>query len=225
MIPITIWGKVFQRFNPIDEIIKHARIVEEASDYLPELFKRYLNQENIEDLVEKIDKLEDDADDIKRNFRQLLKKGHLYRFERIELLEFIDLQDSIIDLIEDVAKKMTFNQIELEEEHKEIIFSVVNEIEKMLDHFKKTIKYLKIILSSDFSKETVSIEEQDIKEMKWFEKDVDNKLFKFGKWLYSQKNTMNPIDFLYLRELILLLARIADVTQNVCDRVHILINE
>nr|WP_240739517.1 DUF47 family protein [Marinitoga lauensis] len=75
MIGITIWGKMFQRFNPIEEIIKHARIVEEASDYLPELFERYLNGKPIDDLVKKIDKLEDDADDIKRNFRQFLKKG------------------------------------------------------------------------------------------------------------------------------------------------------
>lgn len=216
---------MFQRFNPIEEIIKHARIVEEASDYLPELFERYLNGKPIDDLVNKIDKLEDDADDIKRNFRQFLKKGYLYRFERSELLNFIDLQDKIIDLIEDVAKKMTFNRINFDEEHKKMIYSVVDEIEKMLDHFKKTVRYITIILESDFSKHTVSSEEEDINEMKWFEKDIDNKLFKFGKWLYSQKEILHPVDFLYIRELILLLARIADVTQNVCDRVHILINE
>ncbi|WGS65142.1 DUF47 domain-containing protein [Marinitoga aeolica] len=216
---------MFQRFNPIEEIIKHARVVEEASDYLPELFERYLNGKPIDDLVNKIDKLEDDADDIKRNFRQFLKKGYLYRFERSELLNFIDLQDKIIDLIEDVAKKMTFNRINFDEEHKKMIYSVVDEIEKMLDHFKKTVKYINVILDSDFSKNTISSEEEDINEMKWFEKDIDNKLFKFGKWLYSQKETLHPVDFLYIRELILLLARIADVAQNVCDRVHILINE
>ncbi|OQY09507.1 MAG: hypothetical protein B6I29_03315 [Marinitoga sp. 4572_148] len=216
---------MFQKFNPIGELIKHARIVEEASDYLPDLFEKYLNGEPIDDIVKKIDKLEDDADDIKRNFRQYLKKGHLYRFERSELLDFLDLQDKIIDLIEDVAKKMTFNRITFDESHKKMIYSVVGEIEKMLDHFKKTVKYIEVILESNFSKNTVSIEEKDIHEMKWFEKDIDNKLFEFGKWLYSQKNNMHPIDFIYIRELVLLLSRIADVTQNVCDRIHILINE
>ncbi|GAB6189381.1 hypothetical protein JCM30566_11200 [Marinitoga arctica] len=216
---------MFQKFNPIEEVIKHARIVEQASDYLPELFKRYLDGEDIQDIVEIIDKLEDDADDIKRNFRQYLKKGHLYRFERTDLLDFIDMQDKIIDLIEDVAKKMTFNKITFDEEHKNMIFSVVDEIEKMLDHFKKTVKYINVILESDFAKNAVSAEEKDISEMKWFEKDIDNKLFEFGKWLYSQKDNFHPVDFLYIRELVLLLSRIADVTQNVCDRVHILINE
>ncbi|MBM7558388.1 DUF47 domain-containing protein [Marinitoga litoralis] len=222
---ISIWGKMFQRFNPIEEVINHARIVEEASDYLPELFERYLNGKDITELVDKIDKLEDDADDIKRNFRQYLKKGHLYRFERADLLDFIDMQDKIIDLIEDVAKKMTFNRIDFDEEHKKMIYSVVDEIENMLDHFKKTVKYINIVLESDFAKNTVKIEEDDIAEMKWFEKDVDNKLFEFGKWLYSQKENIHPIDFIFIRELVLLLSRIADVTQNVCDRIHILINE
>ncbi len=120
---------------------------------------------------------------------------------------------------------MTFNRINFDEEHKKMIYSVVDEIEKMLDHFKKTVKYINVILDSDFSKNTISSEEKDIDEMKWFEKDIDNKLFAFGKWLYSQKEILHPVDFLYIRELILLLARIADVTQNVCDRVHILINE
>lgn len=216
---------MFQRFNPIEEVINHARIVEEASDYLPELFERYLNGKDITEIVNKIDKLEDDADDIKRNFRQYLKKGHLYRFERADLLDFIDMQDKIIDLIEDVAKKMTFNRIDFDEEHKKMIYSVVDEIENMLDHFKKTVKYINIVLESDFAKNTVKIEEDDIAEMKWFEKDVDNKLFEFGKWLYSQKENIHPIDFIFIRELVFLLSRIADVTQNVCDRIHILINE
>ncbi|KAF2956953.1 DUF47 family protein [Marinitoga sp. 38H-ov] len=216
---------MFQPFNPIEEVVKHALIVEEASDYLPELFKKYLNGEDIKDIVDKVDKLEDDADDIKRNFRQYLKKGHLYRFERADLLDFIDMQDKIIDLIEDVAKKMTFNRIDFDEEHKKMIYSVVDEIENMLDHFKKTVKYINIILESDFAKNTIKNQEDDIAEMKWFEKDVDNKLFEFGKWLYSQKDILHPIDFIFIRELVLLLSRIADVTQNVCDRIHILINE
>lgn len=222
---MSLWGKVFQKFNPIDEIIKHARTVETASDYLPELFKKYLNGEDINQMVSEVDQLEDDADDIKNNIRKNLKKGYLYRFERVDLLNFIEIQDKIADKIEDIAKMMTLNTVELETETKDKILAIVDEVENMLDLFKASVKYLVNIVNSDFSKDTIDHEEHDLTEMKWFEKDIDAKIFEFGKWIYSQKNTMNPIDLLFLRKLVLTLSDIADLSQNVSDRIHILINE
>lgn len=222
---MSLWGRVFQKFNPIHEIIQHARVVENASDYLPELFKKFLNGEDVTELVNIVDKLEDEADDIKNNIRKNLKKGYMYRFERVDLLSFIEIQDKIADKIEDVAKMMTLNTVDLEDNAKNKIFSIVDEVENMLDLFKGSVKYLDKIIDSDFSKDTIEHEENDITEMKWFEKDIDNKIFDFGKWIYEQKNTMNPIDLLFLRKLVLTLSDIADLSQNVTDRIHILINE
>src|SRR6056297_1680257 len=222
---MSLWGRVFQKFNPIDEIIQHARVVEHASDYLPSLFYKYLNGEDITQMVSEIDKLEDDADDIKNNIRKNLKKGYMYRFERVDLLSFIEIQDKIADKIEDLAKMMTLNTVELEQSSKDKIFAIVDEVENMLDLFKSSVKYLVKIIDSDFSKDTIQHEENDITEMKWFEKDIDEKIFDFGKWMYEQKNIMNPIDLLFLRKLVLSLSDIADLSQNVSDRIHILINE
>lgn len=222
---MSLWGRVFQKFNPIHEIIQHARVVENASDYLPELFKKFLNGEDVTELVNIVDKLEDEADDIKNNIRKNLKKGYMYRFERVDLLSFIEIQDKIADKIEDVAKMMTLNTVDLEDNAKNKIFSIVDEVENMLDLFKGSVKYLDKIIDSDFSKDTIEHEENDITEMKWFEKDIDNKIFDFGKWIYEQKDTMNPIDLLFLRKLVLTLSDIADLSQNVTDRIHILINE
>lgn len=222
---MSLWGRVFQKFNPIQEIIQHARVVENASDYLPELFKKFLNGEDVTELVNIVDKLEDEADDIKNNIRKNLKKGYMYRFERVDLLSFIEIQDKIADKIEDVAKMMTLNKVDLGDEPKNKIFSIVEEVENMLDLFKGSVKYLDKIVDSDFSKDTIEHEENDITEMKWFEKDIDNKIFDFGKWIYEQKDTMNPIDLLFLRKLVLTLSDIADLSQNVTDRIHILINE
>ncbi|MGM0640373.1 MAG: DUF47 family protein [Thermotogota bacterium] len=222
---MSLWGRVFQKFNPIHEIIQHARVVEHASDYLPSLFYKYLNGEDITQMVSEIDKLEDDADDIKNNIRKNLKKGYMYRFERVDLLNFIEIQDKIADKIEDLAKMMTLNKVELEDSSKDKILAIVNEVENMLDLFKGSVKYLNKIIDSDFSKDTIQHEENDITEMKWFEKDIDEKIFDFGRWIYQQKNTMNPIDLLFLRKLVLSLSDIADLSQNVTDRIHILINE
>ncbi|BBE31604.1 hypothetical protein OSSY52_17450 [Tepiditoga spiralis] len=222
---MDIWRKMFQKFNPINELIEHAKLVEKASDYLPELFKKYFNNEDISSLVKIIDNLEDDADDIKKNIRQNLKKGYMYRFERVEILEFVSLQDKIIDDIEDIAKMMELNYVEIDDKIKKDIFEIVDEVENMLDLFKRSVKYLLNILESDFSKRTVSVEKTDIQELKWYEKDIDNKIYPFGKWLYAQKNTMNAVDIFFLRNLILKLSQIADVSQNVSDRIQILINE
>ena len=222
---MDIWRKMFQKFNPINELVEHAKLVEKASDYLPELFEKYFNNEDISSLVKIIDNLEDDADEIKKNIRQNLKKGYMYRFERVEILEFVSLQDKIIDDIEDIAKMMELNYVEIDEKIKKDIFEIVDEVENMLDLFKRSVKYLLNILESDFSKQTVSIEKTDIQELKWYEKDIDNKIYPFGKWLYAQKNTMNAVDIFFLRNLILKLSQIADVSQNVSDRIQILINE
>lgn len=221
---MTVWNRIFQKFDPIKEIINHAKIVEEASDMLPELFEKYFHNKPYEDLVDKIDKLEDLADDIKRNFRQNLKRGYMYRFERVDLLDFIDRQDKIIDFIEDIARMMALNTVELQENEFEKIIEIVNEVENMLDVFKRSVKYLEDILESDFSKETIEAEEKDIKELKWYERDIDSKVFIFGKWLYSQKNTMNAVDIFFLRNMVMILSSIADTSQNVSDRIHIIIN-
>ncbi|MDN5341584.1 DUF47 family protein [Oceanotoga sp. DSM 15011] len=221
---MSLWGKVFQKFNPITEIINHARIIENASDYLPELFRKYLEHEDITNIVNVIDSLEDEADEIKRNIRQNLKRGYMYRFERVDLLDYIEIQDKIADSFEDIGRLMLLNEVEITPEAKAKIFSIVEEVEKMIDLFKKSVKFLEEVIDSDFSKEKLEAHFKDITEIKWYEKDIDSKIFEFGKWLFSQKNDMNPVDIFFLRQIILILSEIADTCQNVSDRIFILIN-
>ncbi len=217
---MSVWDKLFGGTSPVELMIKHGLIVERASDLLPELWRRYMAGEDFSDIAKEIYDLESEADAIKIEIRKILHRGFLYRFEKHDIIEYIRVQDRIVDLIEDTAKIMGLNRVDLPDEAREKMEKLVDCIENMVDFLKKALKELRTVLESDFAKREVGKERELIEKMARLESRIDEAVYDFGRWLYAQKNTMNPVDIMFLRNLVLTISHIADATENVADKIN-----
>ena len=220
---MSVWDKLFWGTSPVGLMILHGFIVEEAYNLLVELWRRYVNGEDFEEVASEIYKLEEEADAIKIEIRKLLHKGFLYRFEKHDIIEYIRQQDRIVDLIEDTAKLMGLNRPSLPKDASDKLGKLVYSIENMVDILQKALKELRMVLESDFSSREIRKEREFIEEMNKIETNIDRVVYEFGKWLFSQKESMNPVDLMFLKDLVLTISHIADATENVADKINVML--
>lgn len=216
---MAIFKKLLPDVKIVEPIIKHAQIIEKASTKFPELIKVYFEHENIEDIVREITTLEREADKVKEKLKSSLDSYHLTPFERSAIVLYIHNQDKIIDLMEDTAKLMYLNSFEMPDELKDMLVELVNEVQSAVDVFEDGVRRLERIFISDFSQKEIEAEKFDMEKVEGLEDKVDEITLKIGKWIYSNKENYNPVDLMFLRNLVLTISKIADVSQNAIDMI------
>jgi len=216
---LAIFKKLLPNVKIIEPIIRHAQLIERAIMKFPELFQAYFNFENIDESVKEITSLEREADKIKEKLKSSLDSYHLTPFERSTIILYIHNQDKIIDLIEDTSKLLYLNNFEMPDELKNMLIELVEEVKNAVDVFEDGVKRLEKIFVSDFSAKELEAEKFDMEKVEGLEDKVDEITLKIGKWIYSNKENYNPIDLMFLRNLVLTVSKIADVSQNVTDMI------
>ena len=213
-----LWEKLVGE-SPSELMVKHGMLVEEASDLLPPLWRAYISGGDISEYEEKVSRLEKEADEIKLKLRRLVHGRFLLRFSREDITEYIRVQDGVLDLIQDTAKMMSLNRPEIPPGLVEMFERLIDTTEEVVDLLKRAILQLRRVLESDFAPGEVLKEEGISKRVDELETKVDCVVFDIGKWIFSHKEELHPLDAVFLRELALTVSHIADATENVVDKI------
>jgi predicted phosphate transport protein (TIGR00153 family) len=101
-------------FKPLQE---HMRIVVQCANEVPGLFEAVHAEDKnkVEEFRNKIYALENQADAIKNELRTHLPKSMFMPVDRRDLLEILDIQDSIADTAQDIAGMMVVRGMQLPE--------------------------------------------------------------------------------------------------------------
>ena len=101
-------------FKPLQE---HMRVVVNCANEVPGLFDAVHadDKEKVEGIRQRIYAFENEADDIKNELRAHLPKSMFMPVDRRDLLEILDLQDSIADTAQDIAGMMVVRRMKLPE--------------------------------------------------------------------------------------------------------------
>ena len=101
-------------FKPLQE---HMRVVVDCANQVPGLFQAVHDddKDKVEEIRKQIYSLENDADEIKNELRTHLPKSMFMPVDRRDLLEILDLQDSIADTAQDIAGMMVVRRMKLPE--------------------------------------------------------------------------------------------------------------
>jgi len=100
-----------------------------------------------------------------------------------------------------------------------MLTELVNEVQNAVDVFEDGVKRLERIFISDFSQKEIEAEKFEMEKVEGLEDKVDEITLEIGKWIYSNKENYNPVDLMFLRNLVLTISKIADVSQNVIDMI------
>lgn len=206
--------------TPLQLMIEHGDILEELSSILEDLVIEYFEHRDIADLVSFISHKESAADTIKFNLRKILDNPRIkVPFPKPTLLYAMHVQDDIIDMIEDIAKRMSMNYVDfvLEPEVQQHFISLVRETRKIIDYLEEAIRELKYVMASSFSKRERKKEEKEIIKIEELESQIDRLTQKLGKWAFSKKHEFNPLDIIFFNELVIIFSQIADKAENLAE--------
>jgi len=211
--------------SPFEALHRHMLKVKECTDMLKPLIEAFIlgDRTLIEERVERISKLEHEADIIKNEIREHLPHHIFMPVDRSDILRFLREEDSIADSVEDVARLIEMRKTSVPQDLKEELMELVNKVGETVKALENVTSEIKVLSQSSFSRS----EEEKISSLI---KDVDKKEFeadllqqKAAKKLFSLEDKMDPTSVLLLMRIMGEIGSVADHAQNTGDRLRCII--
>jgi predicted phosphate transport protein (TIGR00153 family) len=223
---VSFFKNMFVKETPIKLLIEHAKILEDVCKTATELVNDYFKGKDISEKVKYISDQESKADDLKFDIRKLIAKNYKTPYSASDVLNYLHNQETLVDLFEDVAKKLSLNKLDLQDDKIiEKFMELVKQAEKSVDFLENMVRELQKVIDTSYANRYVKREKKEISKVEDIEGEADKISLELGKWIYSQKNNINPIDLIFFRELILIFVKITDVAENTAEVLYAFLNK
>ena len=116
MVKPSTFASLFGR-SPFKAMQTHIAAAAKCADQVPNLFEALCagDKAKVTEVKDLIFKLEQDADDIKNELRTNLPRSMMLPVDRRDLLEVLDMQDSVADTAQDIAGLLVERPMEVPE--------------------------------------------------------------------------------------------------------------
>jgi len=221
MNPLSnLFGK--SPFVPLQE---HMEVVQDCASHLVPFFDAVLegNWEKAKQEQAEIVALENKADDIKKKLRLHLPKNLFMPVPRNDVLELLRSQDQIANLSRDIVGIMVGREMAIPEPLEEMMRTSVALAVAATLQALKGIEELDELLESGFRGPEVDFVERLIEQLDTLEHDTDDHKIKVRTTLFKIEKDYNPVDVMFLYQIIDWVSDIADKAQRVGSRLQILI--
>ena len=217
---ISIFAK--SPFKPIrDHMDKVVESVIPLNDFFEALFQEDFSK--VEKIQQQVIKAEKEADLIKNEIRNHLPRNIFMPINRRDLLEMLDMQDSIADVAQDIVVLLNIRRMSLT---KELGQDVINFVKKSQD-----VCYLARELNQEFEDDIESgfgrLEIKKLLEMienvSIAETEADNLEEALFQRLYEVEEKMNSVDVIFWYKIFELIGDIADFSKKTGNRLRVMI--
>ncbi len=216
--------KLFPDTSPVELLKEHTEICVKVVDILERAVKDYLEGNTLEDYEREVDELEDASDELKLKAKEIYKKLKLSFFDKVESMRLVSDQERIVDLVDDILKLLMMNRVEgLPEEVRDGLLKLSREVKNAVTEMGHAIEELERVVESGFSPYELKKENKLTKKVESEETSTDEIGKELGKMIFSLKNTLNPVDVIYLERITTMLMKIADLAENAAERILMLI--
>jgi len=211
--------------SPIKPLEKHIRLVTKSCNQLIPFFEACFAQDwaTAGKIRTKVSKFERDADALKRQIRLELPGGLFMPVDRADLLELLTQQDKIANKAKDIAGRIFGRKLEIPTSlHASFTAYVARNIdaaEKAAD----AINELDDLLETGFRGREVELVEKMINQLDAIEDDTDSMQVKLRSDLMAIENDLNPIDAMFIYQIIEWIGDLADLSERVGARLEILL--
>ncbi|MFQ5740567.1 MAG: TIGR00153 family protein [Acidobacteriota bacterium] len=209
-------------FKPTQE---HMQVVEECAEQLVPLFEalRDSDREKLLASRQRILELEHQADKLKNEIRGHLPKGLFMPVDRRDLLDLLHAQDSIADTAQEIARLVTLPKMHIPGPVKELVMACVRSNVEAARECGKIIGQLDELLEVGFQGREVQRVEEMVERLGAIESDTDEKELELLRTLMENEDQMSPASFFLWYQLFRKLGDIADYSEDVGDRLRLLI--
>lgn len=223
-MPANTFLKVFAK-SPLKPIQEHITKVYEASQLLVPFFEATFEEDwtKAADIHKDIVHLEHVADGLKREIRIQLPRGLFLPVERTDLLELLIHQDHIANKSKDISGRCIGRSLVLP---KEIQASFTEYLTRCIDATSKAcsaINEFDELLETGFKGLEAQLVERMVEELDRLEEDTDEMQIKLRRQLLAIEKTLNPIDAMFMYQVIEWVGDLADCAERVGSRLELML--
>jgi len=224
MATTSPFASLFGR-SPFKPMQQHMALVAECAGKVPPLFDALCagDQAKVEQIKDEIFKIEDQADQIKNELRAHLPKSLMMPVDRRDLLELLDMQDSIADTAQDIAGLLVERRMEVPGPLVDPLKALASRSMDACDQAAKIIGELDELVSSGFrGRESDAVSEM-VDELNKIESETDQMGLDLARLLFEHEDQMKPVSVMFWYQLIQWIGDLADYAEKVGNRLRLLL--
>jgi len=211
--------------SPFSALQGHMRVVLECVNQMPALFVALASGDHNEVAAVKeiIFEKEEQADRIKNELRNRLPKSLFMPVDRRDLLEVLQMQDSIADTAQDIAGLLVERPMELPEFMQEPMFTLTHRCVEVCEKSAEIIEELDELLAMGFRGKEASRVEEMVTALNKLEDETDRLGLELTRRLFQHEDEIKPVSVMMLYQLIQWVGDLADYAEKVGDRLRLMI--
>lgn len=217
---LGVFGK-----SPFKALETHIDVVKTTADKLPAFFEAVFQADwdKAQEVRDEISKFEKEADVIKRELRTQLPKGLFLPVDRADLLELLVQQDKIANKAKDIAGRVIGRELPIPTSLQQDFMVYLNRCIDAVALAAKAINELDELLETGFRGREVTFVEKIISEVAAIEEDTDKLQVALRLSVRAAEKEMNPIDAIFLYDVIEWVGDLADKAESVGGRLELLL--
>lgn len=211
--------------NPFGSMQEHMRAVIACADEVPALFEATEagDETRVREIAASIDEKEAAADRIKNELRLNLPRTMFLPVNRRDLLDVLDMQDSIADVAQDIAGLIVQRSMRTPAPLREGMADYVRICVDACHQALRIVEELDELLETGFrGREAVAVDEM-ITALNQIEDRTDVLGLELGRRLYEHEDQMKPVCVMFWYRLLDLVGDLADYAEKVGNRLRLMI--
>jgi len=209
--------------SPFEGLMEHAERVKECAWVFQQAMECYVAEKCVrfEAFRTEVDKLEHEADAVKRRIRGHLPKGTLLAVDKFQLFRYLREQDSVLDSVQDALDWLSYRPIggipkPLEKDVLLLVDSVIEPIEVLSQMVMEAKRYFE-----SFSEKQRVVVKNIIRELRRFEHESDQYEEAIKKKVFAGE--FDPVAVFHMIRLAEIIGAIADHAENAGDMMRAMV--
>ena len=209
-------------FKPLQE---HMRVVVRCAALVPGLFEAVFagDEAKLQEVRDEIFALENQADEIKNELRSHLPRTMFMPVDRRDLLEILDLQDSIADTAQDIAGMVTLRPVAALAPLETPLMGLTNRCLDACNKMAAIMEELDELLETGFRGRESDLVLSMIDELNQIETDTDHKAIELLRELFAHESEIDPVSVMVWHRLIRWVGDLANYSEKVGNRLRLLL--
>ncbi len=220
----SYFSAIFGR-SPIRPLQRHMEKVMECARELVPLFEAVGAQEftRVEELQTRVSRLEDEADDLKKELRLQLPNTLFLPVDRRDLLELLRTQDMIANRAKDIAGVIRGRRMVIPDQLLPLFKDYVGRNVDAVEQALRTVKEMDDLVETGFRGNEVERVQALLKELDRLEKETDHMQVELRATLRGLESELPPVDVMFLYKIIEWTGDLADHAERVGSRLQIML--
>jgi predicted phosphate transport protein (TIGR00153 family) len=211
--------------SPFKPMQAHMRIVNECTAHVPALFEALIagDQAEVVKVKDLIFAKEQEADDLEHELRASLPKSLFLPVDRRDLLDLLNMQDSMANTAQDIAGLMIERDMTVPEGMAESLRELVQRCVDACDLATKIIEEMDELIQAGFGgREAASVLDM-VEQLSAIEDETDEMGVKLTQILFAKEDEMKPVSVIFWYQMIQWIGDMADYAEKAGDRMRLLI--